>query len=218
MANGQTETIHARRETAARTRLAAELHDSVVQNLTGAALEARAARTTLPEGAADSARHLDIVLKTINSSRAELRNCIWDLRNHALEQMNVDEAIRITLQPHLAGATLRLRFNVPRQMISDSDFHNILCIVRELVINAVRHGGATLVKIAGTTEQNRILFSVSDNGCGFDVAGKPGMEQGHFGIEGITERAKALGGTLHLQSTKGKGTHASVNISVSSDT
>lgn len=217
LARRQAETIHARLKTAERTRLATELHDSVVQNLTGAALGVRAARTALPEGAADAEKHLDIVQRTIDSSRTELRNCIWDLRNHALEQKSVDEAIRITLQPHLDGASLRLRFNVPRQTIPDSDFHAILCIVRELVINAVRHGGATLVRIAGSRENGRVLFSVSDNGCGFDIAGKPGMEQGHFGLEGISERAKALGGTLSLQSTLGKGTRACVNIAVSTD-
>ena len=217
LAHRQAETNKARLKTAERTRLAAELHDSVVPNLTGAMFEVRAAQVALPEGAGDSEEHLDIVLKTLSSSQTELRNCIWDLRNHALEQMDVDEAIRITLQPHLGDTALQLRFNVPRQTIPDSDLHNILCIIRELVINAIRHGGATLVKIAGATEQGRILFSVRDNGRGFDVARKPGMEQGHFGIEGITERAKALGGTLRLESTPGKGTSASVNIAVSPD-
>ena len=212
LARKEAEAIKARFKTVERTRLATELHDSVVQNLTGAALEIRAAQAALPEATGGAPPHLDIALKTINSSRAELRNCIWDLRNQALEQGDIDEAIRITLQPHLGSTKLLVRFNVPRRKIPDNEFHNILCIIRELVVNAVRHGHAKTVRIAGTLDEGRILFSVTDDGCGFDPKSAPGMEQGHFGIEGVTERAKALDGTVDIISTPGEGTRIAIDI------
>ena len=208
----QVEAIHAKFKTIERTRLATELHDSVVQNLTGAALEIRAAQAAVPAADEGSASHLDIALKTINSSRAELRNCIWDLRNQALEKNDIDEAIRITLQPHIVDAQLHVRFNVPRRTIPDNAFHNILCIIRELVVNAVRHGHATTLKIAGTTDSGRLLFSVTDNGSGFDPATRPGMEQGHFGLEGVLERVKALDGMADIASAPGKETRITINI------
>lgn len=214
LARHESEAIKARFKTVERTRLAAELHDSVVQNLTGAALEIRAAQVALPEPKDGVAPHLDIALKTINSSRAELRNCIWDLRNSTLEEKDVDEAIRLTLQPHTGDADLQIRFNVPRRKIPDNEFHGILCIIRELVVNAVRHGHARSVKVAGTLEQDRILFSVSDNGCGFDPAARPGMEQGHFGLEGVMERAKALNGEVTVTSAPGQGARIAVNIAL----
>ena len=213
----QSEAMKARFKTIERTRLATELHDSVVQNLTGAALEIRAARTALPESGSDAAPHLDIALKTINSSRAELRNCIWDLRNRALEERDVDEAIRITLQPHVGDAELQVRFNVPRRKIPDNEFHAILCMIRELVVNAIRHGHAKTIKVAGTLDQGRIRFSVTDDGCGFDPKLAPGMEQGHFGIEGVTERAKALNGTAVIDSAPGEGTRVSVTVMLLED-
>ena len=213
LARKEAEASKARFKTVERTRLATELHDSVVQNLTGAALEIRAAQ------AADNiSPHLDIALKTINSSRAELRNCIWDLRNRALEEKDIDEAIRITLQPHLDNAKLLVRFNMPRRKIPDNEFHNILCIIRELVVNAVRHGRAKIVRIAGTLDKGRILFSVTDDGCGFNPKVAPGMEQGHFGIEGVTERAKALDGTVRVASTPGKGTRVTVTVALQEET
>jgi len=211
----QAEAVRARLKTAERTRLASELHDSVVQNLTGAALEIRAARAALPSGAETSGERLDIALKTVNSSRTELRNCIWDLRNQAFEQTDVDEAIRITLRPHLGEARLLLRFNVARTRIPDSTFHAVLCILRELVINALRHGGATAVRIAGTLDADRLLFSVTDEGSGFDPETRPGMEQGHFGLEGVTERARALDGAVRIDSRPGRGTRVSLNIALS---
>ncbi|MBO4710114.1 MAG: sensor histidine kinase [Kiritimatiellae bacterium] len=211
LARKQVEAAHAKFKAIERTRLATELHDSVVQNLTGAALEIRAAQAALPAASEDSAPHLDIALKTINSSRAELRNCIWDLRNQALEKNDIDEAIRITLQPHIVDTQLHVRFNVPRRKIPDNAFHNILCIIRELVINAVRHGHATTLKVAGTIDGGRLLFSVADDGCGFDPTTRPGMEQGHFGLEGVMERVKALDGKADITSTPGKGTRIAIN-------
>ena len=217
LARKQVEATHAKFKAIERTRLAAELHDSVVQNLTGAALQIRAAQAALPAGGEDSSPHLDIALKTINSSRAELRNCIWDLRNQALEKSDIDEAVRITLQPHLGEAQLQVRFNVPRRKIPDNDFHNILCIIRELVVNAVRHGHAKTLKVAGTMDRGRLSFSVADDGCGFDLATRPGMEQGHFGLEGVMERAKSLGGTADIASEPGKGTRVAIDIPLSEE-
>ncbi|MCR5752447.1 MAG: sensor histidine kinase [Kiritimatiellae bacterium] len=212
LARKQIEATNAKFKTIERTRLATELHDSVVQNLTGAALEIRAAQATLPAADEDSAPHLDIALKTINSSRTELRNCIWDLRNQALEKNDIDEAIRITLQPHLVETQLQVRFNVPRRKIPDNEFHNILCIIRELAVNAVRHGRAATLRVAGTIDGGRLLFSVADDGCGFGPTVRPGMEQGHFGLEGVMERVKALGGTADISSAPGKGTRVAFDV------
>ena len=61
-------------------------------------------------------------------------------------------------------------------------------------------------------EGDRLLFSVADNGSGFDPATRPGMEQGHFGLEGVMERVKALDGMADIVSAPGKGTRITINI------
>ena len=90
--------------------------------------------------------------------------------------------------------------------------HAILCIVRELTANAIRHGKAKHVKIAGVYDDGTIAFSVRDDGIGFDSASAPGPREGHFGIQGIRERVYAAKGTVTVESRKGKGARIAVTM------
>ena len=197
-----------------RTRLAVELHDAISQNLSGASMRIDAARKLLDHDRAKAARQLDVASNTLGSCREELRNCIWDLRNEALDENDMDEAIRRTLARHLGEATLDVRFNVPRARLSDNTANAILSIVRELAVNAIRHGHATELRIAGSLDRGRLLFSVRDNGAGFDPAVAPGTSDGHFGLQGIRERLRRLNGTLHLESRPGHGAKAVVTLEI----
>ena len=156
-------------------------------------------------------QHLGIAEKALDSCRTDLRNCLFDLRNDALEEPDAETAIRRTLQPHLKGAELALRFRVPRERLSDNTMHALLRIIRELVLNALRHGHATRLRIAGSVEGEQLLFSVTDNGCGFDPVNPPGVLQGHFGIQGIRERLGQLDGSLAYESAPGR-TKATVRL------
>ena len=197
-----------------RTRLAVELHDTIAQYLTGAIMEIRTGVRLSSDGHPTASEHFALAQKTLESCRQELRNCLWDLRNRALEQSNMDAAIRQTLAPHVKNVDLAVRFNVPREMVSDNTAHAILRIIRELVINATRHGHATAIKIAGSVEGGKLLFSVKDNGCGFTPDEAPGIEDGHFGIQGIRERITAFNGDLIIESTPGKGAKATVLLTM----
>lgn len=195
-----------------RTRLAVELHDTIAQTLTGVSLEIDAARDFAKTNAAEMERHLNCASRTLTSCRNELRNCMWDLRNQTLDDISMDEAIRRTLAPHLSGATLAVRFDVNRDLFADNTALSILRIIRELTLNAIRHGKASAIKVAGCIEENKLHFSVKDNGCGFDPSSVPGVELGHFGLQGIIERAETLGGALTIDRSPGVGTRASISI------
>ena len=202
----------ARLRFADRTRLAIELHDSLSQILTSVSLQVDAARELVPADTDKARARLDIASKTIDSCRNELKNCIRDLRDETLDTDDFNAAIRKVLAPVLSDATLSVRFNIPRHALSDNAAHATICIVRELATNAVRHGHATRIRVAGSLDTGRLSFSVSDNGCGFDQKNRPGIAEGHFGLEGIAERVRSLGGKFDLSSTPGHGTRAVITI------
>lgn len=193
-----------------RTRLAVELHDTLSQNLTGAAMEISTAEELASDDREATRHHLALASKTLKSCRDELRACLWDLRSQALESGNMNDAIRKALEPYVHDVKLALRFNVPRARFTDNTAHALLRIIRELVTNAIRHGRATNVWVAGSREGGRLLFSVRDDGCGFDPDTAPGVLQGHFGLQGIRERLRLLNGRLSVESAPGSGTKITV--------
>ena len=195
-----------------RTKLAVELHDSLAQMLSCVAMELEAAEQ-LTEGARpELSHHLKIAGLTLKSSRLELRNCLTDMRSTALEEATFEQAIKTALRPFVDQINVSIRFNAPRRIFTDNVTHAVLRIIRELVLNALRHGSATKVKVAGSFVNDTLFFSVTDNGCGFDPDLAPGILQGHFGLQGVRERVRELDGELTIESKPGKGTHIAISL------
>ena len=200
--------------TVERTRISVELHDALSQSLAGVALELEAARRTDGRRDARHTTHLTKAETTLAACREELHNCLWDLRSAALEESSMDEAVRRTLLPHIRGIALTVRFNVPRNRLSDTTAHALLCVIRELSVNAIRHGGATRLQVAGTIRDGRLFVSVRDDGCGFDPATAPGVAEGHFGLQGVRERVSGLAGAFTIVPNAKGGMRATVELAV----
>jgi len=193
-----------------RTRLAVELHDTIAQNLTGAALQLDAIGLAAEHAPDTLGEHIANARRTLQNCRENLRNCLWDLRSRVLEEPHFADAIRRTVQPLAGAATIDIACNVATRRFSDNASHAVLSIVRELVTNAVRHGRAAKIAIAGGFEDTTFSLAVTDDGIGFDPNRRPGIREGHFGLQGVSERVHRLGGTLVLDSAPGKGTRATI--------
>lgn len=192
----RTASALAELKTAERTRLAAEIHDAVSQTLTGAAMQ-------LDAGEVQTAKRI------LASCRRELRECLWGLRNHALDAENFADAVRETLAPHLGEVNVSIDMDIPSSKMSESMRHAALSIIREAAVNAIRHGRARHVAVSGELDGDRIEFSVVDDGRGFDPARAKGTKGGHFGLVGMNERAKAFDGSVEISSSPGNGTEVS---------
>ena len=186
-------------KTSERTRLAAEIHDSISQILTGAAMQ-------LDAGETQAAKRI------LASCRRELRCCIWDLRGNALDAENLADAVKATLAPHLGGCSLALDFDVPSSSLSEAIRHAALSIIREATVNAIRHGHARTIAVSGELAGRRLSFSVVDDGKGFDPGNCRGSAEGHFGLMGMKERAKSFNGSFSISSSPENGTEIAVTL------
>lgn len=194
-----------------RTNLAVELHDALSQNLTGLAFQLATAKSALTADPDALPRHLDTAERMLISSRTELKRCLSDLRNNTLDEKDFVAAIRQTLVPVVNETSVSIQFTVPRQKLADTTAHAILCITRELAANAVLHGHATQLDIRGTSADGKLAFSVRDNGSGFDPKSRPGLADGHYGLDGIHERVEHLKGSLVIDSEPGCGTCVTIS-------
>jgi len=195
-----------------RTRLAVELHDSLSQNLAGVACQIGAMKNAIDHERDLVKPRLQTVERMLKSTREELRNCLFDLRSDIIDDPDMANAIRRTLDGAEIDAKTSVRFDVPRDLLLDSTAHAILSIIRELAGNAVRHGHATQIRVAGSVENGHLRFSVKDNGSGFDPDKAPGLPEGHFGLDGIRNRASGFNGTFTISSDHRHGTRAIIDI------
>ena len=212
LADEQIERTLSELKVGERTRLAVELHDSLSQNLAGVACQVGALKNVLGRDPAAVQSRVRTVERMLQSTRSELRNCLFDLRSNVMDDPDMANAIRRTLDESEIDAEISVRFDVPRERLLDSTAHAILSIVRELAGNAVRHGRATRIRVAGSIDNGHLLFSVRDNGCGFDPDTAPGLSDGHFGLDGIRNRASGFNGTFTVSSSPGHGTRAVIDI------
>ena len=195
-----------------RTRLAADLHDHLAQNLTAISYQIAAAERSSKIEPEASAQHLGTAARMLGSCRTELRRCLWDLRNDALDEPDFSQAIRRTVEPVAGEAEVMVDFPVPRARISDTTAHAILSIVRELTANAANHGHARHIRISGEMSDEQLNISVVDDGTGFDPATAADSDNGHFGLDGIRERLRNHNGEFSIESAPGKGTTVSISL------
>jgi two-component system sensor histidine kinase UhpB len=92
--------------------------------------------------------------------------------------------------------------------------HDLVRIVREAVHNAVRHAEPSRVTVRATTADGGLEVEIADDGRGFDVAARA-ASPGRYGIRGMHERARRLGGGLVIESRPGAGTVVRVSLPVS---
>ena len=211
-ANRIINRVMMRRKVSERTRLAVELHDSLSQTLAGVACQIAAGENAVAEDPEAALTLLKTAERMLESSRTELKNCLFDLRNDTVDDPDFARAIAKTLSLFNSEADISIRFHVARSQMTDTTAHAVLCIIRELVANAIRHGAATRIRVAGTADGGLLRFSVRDNGRGFDPSNCDGPVQGHFGLEGIRNRLEKLNGNFKIESTPGEGAKATVTI------
>lgn len=204
-----------------RRRIAREFHDSLNQGLAAAVLRLDAAAHRLADersrGVLEQQRRL---LSTLQS---EAREYLWDLRDPVRPEATLAESLQADLARFDEAADASLTFEaggaaadpgLPHLRYEPMIQHQIVRIVREAVANSLTHAkagriGVRLDRAAAAAGPGRI--EISDDGCGFDVPARSTAE-GHFGIRGMQERARRIGGRVEIESAPGAGTRVTLTL------
>lgn len=202
---------------AERTRLARDLHDTLLQGFTGITLQIQAARHSLAHSPVEADATLARVLDTADTTLRDARLMVWDMRAPELGHQELPQALESAARTSIAGLDIELEVVVagsPRRLSLSSETA-ALRIAREAVVNAVKHAAPSRIGVELVYEERLLRLSVRDDGRGFP----PGAEHlaaggGHWGIKGMRERATRAGGTLEITGAAGKGTTLSLNLPV----
>ncbi len=192
-----------------RLRISRELHDSLSQTLLGAALQVEQALGSLGT-APHTALHLERARQLIHDSLAAARRSVWDLRDPALAEADLGEALAAAVEKLAGAGGKRLELRVsgrPRPLPLQVTEH-LLRIAQEAVANALRHARAGHILIELAFAGDRVTLRVRDDGSGF----RPGRRNGgrHLGLIHMAERAEQLAARLAIRSAPGRGTEVEV--------
>ncbi|TRZ94011.1 MAG: HAMP domain-containing protein [Dehalococcoidia bacterium] len=193
-----------------RNRMAREIHDTLAQGFTGIILQLEAADQALSERPSELERHLSQAQNLARKSLAEARRSVWNLRPQALEQLPLAEALGQEVDRFNKETGINVRFTVSgdrRDLLPEVET-GLLRICQESLANVRKHAKASDVEVNLTFNESAVEMSISDNGVGFkpDTTDRVSKKRGAFGLIGMRERARGLGGTFEVQSKKGKGT------------
>jgi len=175
-----------------------ELHDGLVQQLVGAIMQ-------LEAGQLDAGLHL------LRKCMKEARWLIEGLRPPILDKGGVVVAIENLVSHEDGNGTPTVEFShkIASDRLPPSLEYTIFRIVQEGLTNARRHSQSMKVRIQLVQQEAGIRIEVEDWGVGFDP---DKIADGHFGLEGIKERARLFGGAANIRSSPGEGTRIVVEL------
>ena len=195
-----------------RNRLAREIHDTLAQGLAAITLQLETADAlveTRPERAQEAMRR---ALSLARSNLEEARRSVMDLRAAPLQNRTLPEALAYLVQRSCADYGVDVQFSYTPESYPSSlptrMEEGLYRIVQEALLNACNHAEAEHIYVSLGVEEQALHVGVQDDGIGFDP--DTIANEGHFGLTGMSERVKLLGGTICISSEPGTGTSIDV--------
>lgn len=190
------------------------MHDTVIQGCAGisALLEAvaslREGNGTVPQDLFDHARH------QVRTTIDEARQAVWNLRQAQPSGRNIAANLE-TMAGQIgaeSGVPVVCEIIGKPFSLTQMAMHELLMMAREAVYNAVLHGHPKRVDLLVTFARKELTLEVRDNGTGFEPAVVMARYDRHYGLVGMRERVRAVGGDFRLDSAPGLGTDLKVRI------
>jgi len=203
-----------------RARIAQDLHDDLGSSLTRISL-----LSTLLQADKDEPEqvtlHAGKLSEAADQTVRALEEIVWAVRPGSDSLQSLVEYIAHFANEAFEDNPTRCRLDLPHDLpakpLPPDERHNIFLIVKEALTNALRHAGAKEVHVQAKVSADSLEILVQDDGCGFEPA-MPPMEGKRHGLGNMRRRAEAIGGTLELQSTPGKGTSVRLVVHLANGT
>ena len=206
-----------------RTRIARDLHDTLLQSFQASLVQMQAARNLFSRRPEQAIRGLDAAIKMTAGAVAEGRGAIQQLRAEPAAQCDLAQLLTITGQEltslnetTASPVVFRVAVHGERQDLQPDLQDEVYRIIRELLRNAFQHAHARQIEAEIRYEQRMLRVHVRDDGRGIEAEIlKEGGRAGHWGLAGINERAKQIGGRLDFWSEVGRGTEVQLTLPAS---
>lgn len=194
-----------------RNRLARELHDTLAHSLTAISVSLETAKAYFDIDPKESRELIDKSLEATRKGVDETRRALKALRSSDLVDLGLRLAVKKAAESAASrfGLDLKLNLQDPMPSLSPDVEQTILRVTQEAIENLTKHSRAKKFGIQ-LFSNGRTTLIVEDDGIGFDMRSREAS--GHFGLVGMRERAELSGGTLKVESDKGKGTRVVLTI------
>jgi signal transduction histidine kinase len=189
-----------------RNRLASELHDTLAHTLSGLSINLEAIKTVVPPKNEEAQEMLDHSLKTTRSGLDETRRVLKALRAGPLEALGLKQALANLTEEASLRKSIPIVCDCPDRLpvLPLEVEQNIYRITQEGLENILRHANASTAQVKLAASNGNLELIIQDNGSGFDPDHVKGEDK--FGLQGLKERAAAIGGNLSVKSKPGEGT------------
>jgi signal transduction histidine kinase len=196
-----------------RTRIARELHDTLLQNFVGASMQLLATLNGISEDSPVRAR-LDQILHLMQVGMDEGRSALHGLRSSESFPEDIVQAFTSTPQELSVHPDIELGVIVTgrQRPLRMPIQHEVYRIGKEAIVNALRHSRAKRVQCELEYADSELRVRVRDDGCGIDTQVLQMGREGHWGLAGMRERAVKIGGQLKISSTAAVGTEIQLSI------
>lgn len=197
-----------------RQRIAAELHDSLGQNLL--VVKNRALMGALSQQDEEARRQFHEIGATVAQTLEEVRAISYNLRPHHLDQLGLTTTIRVMIEKVAETSAIDIGSELDDLdgVFAPADEITVYRIIQESLNNVVRHSRASEAHVAVHCREHHVEITVRDNGQGFvssaSTVGAAGG--GGFGLKGLAERVHMLRGTHTIESAAGRGTTLTVRL------
>lgn len=185
-----------------RQRMARDLHDTLAQGVAGLIMQLEAADAHLTQGHTDRTQEIiQLSMKQARRTLAEARLAIDNLRSKSAFELNFKEAIEAEVQHFIDATGIVVVTNiVVTKRLSRMLMEHSLHIVKECLTNIARHAQAEKVWVNISDLNDQLFMEIRDNGVGFS-SNTIGKEPGHYGLLGLQERVRLIGGKIELDSS-----------------